>query len=369
MGNYKTQSRLHRVSQSLAVLMVLLMLSFTPFSGTVKAQSGGTVDAGTTIAIRTNEEINVTKSDGRVFSGAIDTDVKDTQGRVALPRGTYVEMIVRQIGDNEYALDLESVSVSGRRMAVQADDSAVTAERKEGIGANSRTGKYVGGGAVVGAIIGAITGGGKGAAIGAGVGAAGGAGAQVLTRGSSVKVPSESLVTFRLQESLNTGVPDRGFSRNGYHYHPGYGTVEGNTPAFEAGLTAGRADRSRGRTFNSRTTAWRGADLRDYEDGYERGFDETVVRNNTAPRANAANAEVRIGADRYIRWKGPEGAQIFVQEDNGPRQLFASGTSGTQEAPWIRYGHTFTFVLVDRNGRELARDQQDLRQRRTYNYR
>lgn len=341
------------------------LLCITPFSGTAKAQSGGTVEAGTTIPIRTNEEINVTKSDGRVFSGAVDADVRDTQGRVALPRGTYVEMIVRQVGDNEYALDLESVSVNGGRYAVQADDSAVTAERKEGIGANSRTGRYVGGGAVIGAIIGAITGGGKGAAIGAGAGAAGGAGAQVLTRGGSVKVPSESLVTFRLQEPLRTGVADRGFGRNGWHYHPGYGTVEGNTSAYEAGLTAGRADRARGRTFNSRTTAWRGADLREYEDGYERGFDETVVRAN-APRANA---EVRIGADRYIRWRGPQGSKVFVQEDNGPRQLFASGTTGTQEAPWIRYGHQFTFILVDQNGRELARDVQDLRQRRTYNYR
>ena len=89
------------------------------------------------------------------------------------------------------------------------------------------------------------------------------------------------------------------------------------------------------------------------------------MREN-APRANA---EVRIGADRYIRWRGPEGSRIFVEEDNGPRQLFASGTTGTQEAPWIRYGHRFTFILVDQQGRELARDVQDLRERRTYNYR
>lgn len=362
MRNYRWKLRLPRLSQSVAVLMATL-LCFTPFNGTAKAQSGGTVEAGTTISVRTNEEINVTKSDGRVFSGAIDQDVRDTQGGVALPRGTYVEMIVREIGDNEYALDLESVTVNDRRLGVEADNSAVTAERKEGIGTNSRTGKYVGGGAVIGAIIGAITGGGKGAAIGAGVGAAGGAGAQVLTRGKSVKVPTESLVTFRLQEPLRTGVADRGFSRNGWHYHPGYGTVEGNTAAYEAGLAAGRADRANGRTFNSRTTQWRDANLREYEDGYERGFDESVVRN---PRTDS---DVRIGADHYIRWKGPAGSQVYVQEDDGPRRLFASGASGTQEAYWIRYGHKYTFILVDQSGRELARDENDLRQRRTYNYR
>jgi hypothetical protein len=251
--------------------------------------------------------------------------------------------------------------VNGRRLGVEADNSAVTAEREEGLGANSRTGRYVGTGAVIGAIIGAVTGGGKGAAIGAGVGAAGGAGAQVLTRGDKVKVPSESLVTFRLQTPLQTGVADRGFSRNGLHYHPGYGTEAGDTPAYEAGLAAGRADRQARRTFNSRTTAWRGVDLRDYETGYERGFDETVVQN---PNPNAA-ATIRIGADHYVRWKGPDGSRVFVQEDGGQRVLFASGPDGTTEAPWIRSGHRWVFILVDANGRELARDVRDLRQRRS----
>ena len=362
MGNYRKHFRLPGLSQSLAVLMVSL-LCVLPFSAPAKAQSGGTVQADTTIAVRTNEEIDVTKGDGRVFSGAIDQDVRDTRGQVALPRGTYVEMIVREIAENEYALDLESVTVSGNRFGVEADNSAVTAEKKEGLGTNSRTGRYVGGGAVIGAIIGAVTGGGKGAAIGAGVGAAGGAGAQVLTRGKGVKVPSESLVTFRLQQPLRTGVADRGFSRNGAHYHPGYGTEEGNTAAYDAGLAAGRADKAARRTFNSRTTAWRGADLRDYETGYERGFDESVVANPNA------DVTLRVGADHYIRWKGPAGSRVFVQEDDGPRVLFSGNATGTQEAPWIRAGHRFVFLLVDSNGREIARDVRDLRQRRTSNYR
>jgi hypothetical protein len=60
----------------------------------------------------------------------------------------------------------------------------------------------VGGGAVLGAIIGGIAGGGKGAAIGAGAGSAAGAGVQVLTRGQQVKVPSETLLEFRLQQPV-----------------------------------------------------------------------------------------------------------------------------------------------------------------------
>jgi hypothetical protein len=53
---------------------------------------------------------------------------------------------------------------------------------------------------VFGAIIGAIAGGGRGAAIGAGAGSAAGAGVQVFTRGQQVKVPSEALLEFRLQQ-------------------------------------------------------------------------------------------------------------------------------------------------------------------------
>jgi hypothetical protein len=67
------------------------------------------------------------------------------------------------------------------------------------LGANERTARNVGGGAALGAVIGAIAGGGSGAAVGAAIGAAGGAAAQVLTRGESVHVPAETLLTFRLE--------------------------------------------------------------------------------------------------------------------------------------------------------------------------
>jgi outer membrane lipoprotein SlyB len=61
----------------------------------------------------------------------------------------------------------------------------------------------VGGGAVLGTLIGAVAGGGKGAAIGAVTGSAAGAGAQVLTRGKSVKVPAESKLSFKLDQPLS----------------------------------------------------------------------------------------------------------------------------------------------------------------------
>ena len=353
----RSHNNLHFCRSSMALLLASI-LCLPPLSGTVVAQSGGTIDAGVNIPVRTNEAINASKSDGRVFTGSVDEDVRDTRGNVALPRGTDVELVVRTVAEKEYALDLESVMISGRRLAVETDTAAVEGERKDNIGANRRTAEHVGGGAAIGAIIGAITGGKKGAAIGGAVGAAGGAGVQVLTRGSSVKVPEESLVTFRLQQPLRTGVADRGFSRNGWHYHPGYGTEPGNTAPYEAGLQAGRADRQRNRTFNSSSTSYRGADLSDYQDGYERGYEESLRRT---PQTDV---DLFVGADHNITWKGPEGSQVFVSMDDAPKRLFAGGRSGTQAAPWIMSGHKYLFTLEDSRGRELARDVRDLRQPR-----
>jgi hypothetical protein len=211
---------------------------------------------------------------------------------------------------------------------------------------------------VIGAIIGAIAGGGKGAAIGGGIGAAGGAGAQLLTRGRRVNVPAESLVTFRLQQPLQTRAPDTGFSRNGQHYHPGYNTNSGNSVAYQDGLQAGRSDSDRNLNRNGRSNRWtRGQQLIDYQAGYNSGYEGpfTNVRQGNG---------VRIGSDHNIRWQGPANAQVYVQTDNSRPVLFASGTSGTQLAPWITPGHLYVFILQDANGNEIARDQTDLRRGR-----
>ena len=128
-------------------------------------------------------------------------------------------MIVRSISNEELMLDLESITLNGQRYAVTASVDRISGGQRDGIGKNARTGEFIGGGAVLGTIIGAIAGGGKGAAIGAAAGAGAGAGAQFLTRGRSVRVPAESLLTFRLEQPLEMGVPDNGTNRRGRHYH------------------------------------------------------------------------------------------------------------------------------------------------------
>jgi hypothetical protein len=180
------------------------------------------VPTGSEIVVRTNESVDARHpSDSRIYSAVVDRDVTDRSGNVVIPRGADAELIMRDASDTDIVLDLESVTVNGRRYSVNTSTETVSGDesRKEGIGANERTGKYVGGGALIGSIIGAIAGGGKGAAIGAATGAGAGAVGQTVTRGGRVTLPSESLLTFRLNSPLVVGSADSGYMREGRHYH------------------------------------------------------------------------------------------------------------------------------------------------------
>ena len=79
------------------------------------------------------------------------------------------------------------------------------------------------------------------------------------------------------------------------------------------------------------------------------------------PGYGDGRGSISIGSDKYVRWNCPRDCRIFLQVDNEPLRLFASGESGTQEAQWISPGHVYTFILMDQNDNEIARDQQDLR--------
>jgi hypothetical protein len=169
--------------------------------------------AGSGIPVRTDETIDsATASEGRGFSATVSKDVSDADGTVVIPRGSRAELLIVSAskggkfkGASDLVLDLASVTVAGRRFALDSAD--LTKTGKSGVGANKRTATYTGGGAVAGAIIGAIAGGGKGAAIGAGAGAGAGALTQVLTQGKAVKVPAESQLTFKLEAPLRLDLP------------------------------------------------------------------------------------------------------------------------------------------------------------------
>jgi len=163
--------------------------------------------AGAEVAVRTEETIDSGKAvEGQTFHAEVTTDVKDEAGDVVIPRGSNAQIVIvsaskggRFHGASDLVLDLASVSVDGR--LYQVHTVPLEERGKSGVGLNKRTAEYSGGAAAFGAIVGAIAGGGSGAAIGAGSGAGAGAVAEILTKGS-IKVPVESILTFRLDQPL-----------------------------------------------------------------------------------------------------------------------------------------------------------------------
>jgi hypothetical protein len=98
-----------------------------------------------------------------------------------------VELIVRAAQDNDLIIDLESVRVNGERYAIKTEPNRQESRRDDSI---------------VGSIVGAIQGG--------------------EIRGRSVRIPQDSILTFRLRRPLDMGVADRGSDREGRHYHDYY---------------------------------------------------------------------------------------------------------------------------------------------------
>ena len=163
---------------------------------------------GTQVSVRTEDTINsATAVEGQTYAAEVTDDVVDANGDVVIPHGSNAQVVIRSAskggrfhGASDLVLDLQSVSVEGQQYNVSTTD--VKQSGRQGLGANKRTAEFAGGGAALGAIIGAIAGGGKGAAIGAGAGAGGGALTQILTKGGSIKVPAETVLTFQLDKPV-----------------------------------------------------------------------------------------------------------------------------------------------------------------------
>lgn len=136
------------------------------------------LEPGMAIPVRTDQTIDVDRSDHQVYWGRVDQDVFGENGRLAIPRGSSVEMTVRVAPDNDLILDMQSVRVNGERYALEAHPDRIESQRDN---------------SVVGTIIGAL-------------------GGQV--RGEAVRVPRDSVVTFRLEQPLVMQVPRT--SESGY---------------------------------------------------------------------------------------------------------------------------------------------------------
>jgi hypothetical protein len=164
------------------------------------APVSGTLPAGTNITIRMIESVDSeTNKVGQTFRASLDQPIM-LNGQTAVPRGA--DAVVKLVdskdsgkltGKADLTLSLQSVSINGHFVDINTQSI-----NKESGSQGEKTAKVAGGTAAVGAIIGAIAGGGKGAAIGAGAGAAAGAGSQVVLGGQRVRIPSETRLTFVL---------------------------------------------------------------------------------------------------------------------------------------------------------------------------
>jgi hypothetical protein len=174
--------------------MLLLITSSMAWSQTP------TLAKGTEIKVRTDTAIPANPRVGARYAATVSDDVTAESGGVAIPRHSRAALVAERTGNGkDTALDLRSVTVGGKTYALVSAGSKTSGTGT--LGANKRTAKYVGGGAVVGAVLGALLGGGKGAAIGALAGGAAGGGAQVLT-GKKKGLPAETALTYKLAEPL-----------------------------------------------------------------------------------------------------------------------------------------------------------------------
>ncbi len=166
--------------------------------------SGIQIPAGTPITVRMIDAVdsNVARL-GQTFHASVDEPVR-VNDQIVIPRGA--DALVKLVEDKQsgkfegrtvLTLALTDITINGQTIDTTTAD-VTQASKSRG----SRTAKVVGGTTALGAIIGALAGGGRGAAIGAASGAAVGGGAQVLTKGQQVKIPSETRLNFTLQQPI-----------------------------------------------------------------------------------------------------------------------------------------------------------------------
>jgi hypothetical protein len=164
-----------------------------------------TIPAGTRISVRTIDSIDSTKNQvGDRFQASLEEPLI-VDDKVVAPKYTEVYGRLEEsketgtfTGRSDLKLALTGIVVDGKTVPIVTGDYELTGKSK-----GASTAKRTVGGGAIGGIIGAIAGGGKGAAIGAGAGGALGAGSEIITKGDQVKIPSETLLDFTLEQSVS----------------------------------------------------------------------------------------------------------------------------------------------------------------------
>ena len=168
-----------------------------------------TIPAGTRISVRTIDAIDSSSNVvGDRFQASLEepltADGNVIAGRYALVYGqlTQSKQSGTFTGKSQLRLELTGIVVNGKMVPVVTGEYEATGKSRA-----ASTAKRTVGGAAIGAIIGAVADGGQGAAIGAGIGASAGATSEIITGGDQVKVPSETLLDFTLQQDVSIPIP------------------------------------------------------------------------------------------------------------------------------------------------------------------
>ncbi len=169
------------------------------------ADLGVTLKSGTSLVVRMIDSVDSDVArPGQTFAGSIDEPILDADKHELIPRGADVvlKLVDAQqsgtfTGRAELTLNLQSVKVNGRMVRIDTQSISRTSDSR-----GAQTAKRGGVGAVAGAALGGILGGGKGAAEGAAIGAGVGAGSQIATKGARVRIPSETRLTFVLDQPV-----------------------------------------------------------------------------------------------------------------------------------------------------------------------
>jgi hypothetical protein len=166
--------------------------------------AGIQIPSGTPITVRMIESVDSKVAHlGQTFRASVDEPVL-VNGQTVIPRGA--DAIAKLVEDQQsgkfegktiLTLALTDITINGQMIDTTTGNVSQASSSR-----GARTAKVVGGATALGAIIGALAGGGRGAAIGAASGAAVGGGAEVLTKGQQVKIPSETRLTFTLQQPI-----------------------------------------------------------------------------------------------------------------------------------------------------------------------
>ncbi|HLJ16882.1 MAG TPA: hypothetical protein VKV15_20475 [Bryobacteraceae bacterium] len=166
--------------------------------------TGPQLPAGTQLVIRMIDDVDSQRDHvGQTYRASIAEPVV-LDGQTVVPRGA--DVVAKLVADQQsgkieghtvLTLDLQSLKVNGQSIPIN------TQAVSQGSGSRgSKSTKVIGGATALGAIIGAIAGGGRGAAIGGLSGAGAGTAVQVMTKGERVKIPSETRLTFTLQQPV-----------------------------------------------------------------------------------------------------------------------------------------------------------------------